>query len=99
MKAQELQAVTDLRDNPEPLVFCEREIPTPFIAPPAIHDVLALSASVPFTVAGSIGPLLFLRPATVRLPGFCSDVSAFPFEPYSVVFCRWRDIAGTMVTW
>jgi len=29
MKAQELQAVTDLRYNPEPLVFCEREIPTP----------------------------------------------------------------------
>lgn len=29
MKAQELQAIVDLRHNPEPLVFCEREIPSP----------------------------------------------------------------------
>jgi len=29
MKAQELQAVTNLHHNPEPLVFCEREIPSP----------------------------------------------------------------------
>ena len=29
MKAQELQAITDLQHNPEPLVFCERPIPSP----------------------------------------------------------------------
>jgi propanol-preferring alcohol dehydrogenase len=29
MKAQELQTITDLQHNPEPLVFCEREIPSP----------------------------------------------------------------------
>ena len=35
MKAQELQTITDLQDNPEPLVFCEREIPLP-----GPHEVL-----------------------------------------------------------
>ena len=35
MKAQELQTITDLQDNPEPLVFCEREIPSP-----GPHEVL-----------------------------------------------------------
>ncbi|MEA2116309.1 MAG: hypothetical protein U9P36_13135 [Thermodesulfobacteriota bacterium] len=29
MKAQVLQTITDLQHNPEPLVFCEREIPSP----------------------------------------------------------------------
>ena len=29
MKAQVLQTLTDLQHNPEPLVFCEREIPSP----------------------------------------------------------------------
>ncbi len=35
MKAQELRIITDLQHNPEPLVFCEREIPMP-----GPHEVL-----------------------------------------------------------